>query len=334
LNNAQLVFHKEKKEMAKLENYNGTVDVLAGLRAKGKSDFPLVTAHDVQTREDGTRLDAELEMLRSGGATIYAGTVTTTDTGGNNKRGNLGVALSLTQGAAYKVTFNGIDYNCVGSKEDIYPYLGNAHFLIDSGEDTGEPFCLMFATHATYLITNEAGSYTLAIYEATGGGIAITEVSSPEEITADKPDGFYVVPGGGSGGESGGGSGTPIHYYDSLEAVPADLPDGSFVAVPSSGGGGGLPVVELETILSNGATLSESDTTKMAQLNGDLFIAKCNISNGEGGGIPMTLMFSSALAIEGIFLYSAISNSTVLENICIGNLEGVWGVNIVELYTR
>lgn len=217
-----------------MSNYKYSVDLISGLRPKNNADFPLVRAHDVQSRDDGTRLDAELEMLRAGSAALYAGTVTTTDTGNGNVLGNLGVIIPLTQGAAYKVTFNGIDYKCVGSKEDIYPYLGNAHFLNDSREDTGEPFCLTFATNTTYLETTAAGSYTLAIYEATEGGLSVTEVSSPEEITADSPDGFYVVPGGESG-DSGGGStgGTPIHYYDSLDAVPADLPEGSFVAVPS-----------------------------------------------------------------------------------------------------
>jgi hypothetical protein len=237
-----------------MSNYKYSVDLISGLRPKNNADFPLVRAHDVQSRDDGTRLDAELEMLRSGGATIYEGTVTTTDTGNGNILGNLGKALSLTQGAAYKVTFNGTEYKCVGSKQDIYPYLGNARFLDENREDTGEPFCLTFATNTTYLETAVAGEYTLTIYEVTSGSsIAITEVSSPEEITADSPDGFYVVPGGESG-ESGGGSGTPIHYYDSLDAVPADLPEGSFVAVPSAGGGGGggLPVVEITTDITAG----------------------------------------------------------------------------------
>lgn len=216
-----------------MSKYKYSVDLISGLRPKNNADFPLVRAHDVQSREDGTRLDAELEMLRAGSAAIYAGTVTVTDTDGF-VLGDLGVIIPLTQGAAYKVTFNGTDYNCVGSKEDVYPYLGNAHFLIDSAEDTGEPFCLLFATHTTYLRTNEAGSYTLAIYEATGGGLSVTEVTSPDQITADSPDGFYIVPGGEGGGGSTGG--TPIHYYDSLAAVPADLPEGSFVAVPSEGG--------------------------------------------------------------------------------------------------
>lgn len=125
----------------------------------------------------------------------------------------------------------------------------------------------------------------------------------------------------------------PPYSGDDILAAANAYTDKKVAEGGGSGSGGGLPVVELETILSNGATLSESDITKMDQLNGDLFIAKCNLGDGEGGGIPMTLMFSSVLAIEGMFLYSAISNSTVLENICISNLEGVWGVTVSAITT-
>ena len=51
--------------MAKLENYNGSVSLMAGITQKGGGDFALVEAGAVQTREDGTRLDAELEALQN-----------------------------------------------------------------------------------------------------------------------------------------------------------------------------------------------------------------------------------------------------------------------------
>lgn len=49
--------------MAKNESYNGTIDLISGIRPKNNGTFPLMDAHDVQTQEDGTRLDAELERL-------------------------------------------------------------------------------------------------------------------------------------------------------------------------------------------------------------------------------------------------------------------------------
>ena len=50
--------------MAKLENYNGSVELMAGITQKGGGDFALVEAGAVQTREDGTRLDTELQSLQ------------------------------------------------------------------------------------------------------------------------------------------------------------------------------------------------------------------------------------------------------------------------------
>lgn len=51
--------------MAKLTNYNGSVSLMAGITQKGGGDFALVEANAIQTREDGTRLDAELETLQN-----------------------------------------------------------------------------------------------------------------------------------------------------------------------------------------------------------------------------------------------------------------------------
>lgn len=50
--------------MAKLDNYNGSVQLIAGITQKGGGDFALIDANAIQTREDDTRLDAELTELR------------------------------------------------------------------------------------------------------------------------------------------------------------------------------------------------------------------------------------------------------------------------------
>ena len=50
--------------MAKLKNYDGSIDLISGLRQKNNGDFPLMDAHAVQIREDGTRLDVEIEEIR------------------------------------------------------------------------------------------------------------------------------------------------------------------------------------------------------------------------------------------------------------------------------
>lgn len=58
-----------------------------------------------------------------------------------------------------------------------------------------------------------------------------------------------------------------ILYYDTLEAAEAaNLPDGSFVAVPSSGesGGGGLEVIELSTHLTASSLYTESENALLS----------------------------------------------------------------------
>jgi lysophospholipase L1-like esterase len=57
------MLHKEVLQMAKLDNYNGSVQLMAGITQRG-GDFALVEANAVQTQEDGTRLDSELIELR------------------------------------------------------------------------------------------------------------------------------------------------------------------------------------------------------------------------------------------------------------------------------
>ena len=47
-------------------SYNGTIDVISGFRPKNNGDVPLVTAKDVQVGDDGERLDAALERLKTG----------------------------------------------------------------------------------------------------------------------------------------------------------------------------------------------------------------------------------------------------------------------------
>lgn len=82
----------------------------------------------------------------------------------------------------------------------------------------------------------------------------------------------------------GGSGGTTIHYYNSLGEVPADLPDGSFVAVPSSGesgggsGGGGLQVIEISAEYTTEEMIplpqSESDALANASNIGLAIIVK------------------------------------------------------------
>ncbi len=46
-----------------MENYKGSIDLISGLRPKNGGAFALMEARNVQTREDDTRLDAELALI-------------------------------------------------------------------------------------------------------------------------------------------------------------------------------------------------------------------------------------------------------------------------------
>lgn len=232
-----------------MSNYKYSVDLISGLRPKNNADFPLVRAHDVQSRDDGTRLDAELEMLRAGGgATIYEGTVTVP----GDTPGDLGVALSLTQGATYIVELNGKSYKCVHGVSSVgsYPYLGNPKLLHSENTDTGEPFCLMLAPHTTYLETDVAGNYTLKIKEAASGGIAelaeqvATNTSAIEYLDQRVEGNEESIRDLYDKLQSGGNAN--FIFADSEEELPdpSTVPENTVAFVPSkgeSGGGGDLP---------------------------------------------------------------------------------------------
>ena len=51
--------------MGKLPGYTGSIDLISGIRQKNNGTFALAEANAIQTKDDGTRLDAELESIKS-----------------------------------------------------------------------------------------------------------------------------------------------------------------------------------------------------------------------------------------------------------------------------
>ena len=51
--------------MAKLPGYTGSIDLISGIRQKNNGTFALAEANAIQTRDDGTRLDTELDDIKS-----------------------------------------------------------------------------------------------------------------------------------------------------------------------------------------------------------------------------------------------------------------------------
>lgn len=62
--------------MAKLESYKGSIELISGITQANNKDFALIDASAVQTKEDGTRLDAELETLKEQVDNLSTPTVT------------------------------------------------------------------------------------------------------------------------------------------------------------------------------------------------------------------------------------------------------------------
>lgn len=157
----------------------------------------------------------------------------------------------------------------------------------------------------------------VAEWKDTEDGLSVTEITSPDDINADSPDGFYIQ----EGGSSTPSGGTTIHYYDSIDQVPADLPEGSYVTVPSEGaGGGGLPYVELTTEpTEDGAALTESENSALnaAYAKGLPVVVKFVVNEGEAVAV-----FTLVLGDEEVsYVYHA---STVREYM-LSRAETAWG---------
>lgn len=62
--------------MARNQSYNGSIDLISGIRPKNNGTFALVDAHDIQVAQDGERLDAALEKIgKNVGLSIVNGQV-------------------------------------------------------------------------------------------------------------------------------------------------------------------------------------------------------------------------------------------------------------------
>lgn len=156
-------------------------------------------------------------------------------------------------------------------------------------------------------------------------GMEVFEVASHEDINADSPDGIYLEP---IEEEESGTGGTTIHVYDSLEAAAAaNLPDGSYVAVPSTGGGVTLPVVELETVVTTeGVALSETDAAKMDALNGGLCIMKVTIDYDESE----TTVEGVTTIVSNFELGNSYALSAIVTTVAVGYADGAWRASILN----
>ena len=77
------------------------------------------------------------------------------------------VSFNLSEGGAYKVTFDGQQYDCVCKLYQSMPYIGN--ISVYSGDDTGEPFLfILFDESYVWLSYDTNASHTIAVSGPAG----------------------------------------------------------------------------------------------------------------------------------------------------------------------
>lgn len=126
-----------------------------------------------------------------------------------------------------------------------------------------------------------------------------------------------------------GGAVSPIHTFNSVEEMnAANLPDGTIACVPSSGesgGGGGLPVVEVTSCtlagcIDNPYPLSESESAAMENISGETIILK--VFTKEDVPLPIALVLVRS-EFEGTISYTG---SWLTYIVAVGYEEGAWSI--------
>lgn len=95
---------------------------------------------------------------------------------------------AIHAGALYIVTWNGVDYRCIGKASSDGNYIGNGSFMNAGNitfEDTGEPFCVL----------QFGGSYYMVYKANTTAETVTVKVVGKKEIIWHKLDGGYLPEG-------------------------------------------------------------------------------------------------------------------------------------------
>ena len=110
-----------------MSKYNGTIELISGIKPKNDGNFPLVDAKDVQIDDTGARLTDLLNR------DIYPKqTVTVSEAVDGIYVYSVPdeLAFTLIKGKTYAVEWNGKTYSCVAkSLNDYFTYVGNVEYL-------------------------------------------------------------------------------------------------------------------------------------------------------------------------------------------------------------
>lgn len=103
-----------------------------------------------------------------GAATIYPVTTVQCVASSDENEGFLAIIerVTVTVGETYTVTFDGQKYTCICQGADGYYAVGNPS-VMGSGDDTGEPFVLLFTPELDVISATTEGTHTFSITQET-----------------------------------------------------------------------------------------------------------------------------------------------------------------------
>lgn len=218
--------------MDKLPNYNGSIDLISGLRPKNNGDFPLMEAHDIVVDENGTRLDEKLASIgeggSSGGSSSVTRKVTLAELVALCTLENAGMLVNITANLSNMP--NNVDddignllatYGLTSLQASIdYKEINSENAFLISSTKTYSNGGTLFGFFVRLVTLN--GQIGINSYELWGGSEEKTLASG--ELT-DEYFNFYViektVTGSGSSNSSGGGL-KEITLAELVEMVNAD----------------------------------------------------------------------------------------------------------------
>lgn len=163
--------------MSTLPNYNGTVELAAGLRPKNNGTFPLVEAHDIMVDNNGKRLDAALEELANGGGG-----------GGTGEAGRGIEEIESTTGGTDENGRPFIEYTIIYTDGTRQPYV------VTDGKDGAKGKDGANGNDGLNGKDGKDGADGKSAYEyAQESGYKGTEAEFTEDINPDKINNFLVT---------------------------------------------------------------------------------------------------------------------------------------------